>query len=188
MSSLPFAELAGRGGFARDARFAALLPASVAVPENPLTLAFTEGYAAGYAEAEAASAAFSEAEAAARETLQLSLARLDADLAETLRQRLFAAVEVLCETAIAPLALDTSLLAARVERAAAMLARADDERVLRLHPDDLALIAGQLPEGLPVLADPALERGGLRVETSNGGVEDGPEQWRRAIAEALSAC
>ena len=69
-----------------------------------------------------------------------------------------------------------------------MLARADDERVLRLHPDDLALIAGQLPEGLPVLADPVLERGGLRVETSNGGVEDGPEQWRRAIAEALSAC
>ena len=188
MSSLPFAALAGRGGFARDARFAALLPACLPVPENPLTLAWTEGYAAGYAEAEAAAAALTEAEAVARARLELSLARLDADLAEALRQRLFATVEVLCEAAIAPLALDKTLLATRVERAAAMLARADDERVLRLHPDDLALIAGQLPEGLPVLADPALERGGLRVETSNGGVEDGPEQWRRAIAEALSGC
>ena len=26
------------------------------------------------------------------------------------------------------------------------------------------------------------------VETSNGGVEDGPELWRRAIAEALRQC
>ncbi len=188
MSSLPFAALAGRGGFARDARFAAPLHASVPVPENPLTLAWADGHAAGFAEAETAAADLAGHEAAARGKLELSLARLDAELAEALRQRLLATVEVLCGAAIAPLALDKTLLATRVARAAAMLARADDERVLRLHPDDLALIAAQLPDGLPVLADPALERGGLRVETSNGGVEDGPEQWRRAITEALNGC
>jgi flagellar assembly protein FliH len=188
MSSLPFAALAARGSFARDARFAPPLLPPLPEREDPLTLAWSDGHSAGYAEAEAAAAALAEAEAAARDKLELSLARLDADLAEALRQRLCATVEVLCEAAIAPLALDTTLLVARVERAAAMLARADDERVLRLHPDDLTLIAGQLPEGLPVLPDPTLERGALRVETSNGGVEDGPEQWRRAITEALSAC
>ena len=74
------------------------------------------------------------------------------------------------------------------ERAAAMLARADDDRVLRLHPEDIRLIGKRLPEGLEVVPDPALERGALRVETASGGVEDGPSHWRRAIAEALSQC
>jgi len=69
-----------------------------------------------------------------------------------------------------------------------MLARADDAAVLRLHPDDLALIVARLPAGLPVEPDPALERGALRLEGSAGGVEDGPAQWRRALAEALGPC
>ena len=80
------------------------------------------------------------------------------------------------------------MLAVRAQRAAAMLARADDERVLRLHPADLKLVALRLPEGLAVLEDPALERGALRIESSSGGVEDGPEHWRRAIAEAVALC
>ena len=98
------------------------------------------------------------------------------------------AVNALCEAAIAPMMLDKTALAARVVRAAGMLARADDERVLRLHPDDLKLVGKRLPEGLDVVPDPALERGALRVETANGGVEDGPAHWRAAIAEALGQC
>ena len=62
------------------------------------------------------------------------------------------------------------------------------ERVLRLHPEDFKLIARQLPADLEVLPDAALERGALRVESANGGVEDGPAHWRRAIAEALGLC
>jgi flagellar assembly protein FliH len=69
-----------------------------------------------------------------------------------------------------------------------MLARADDERVLRLHPDDFALIGKALPDELEVRSDPALERGALRLESVNGGVEDGPAHWRRAIAEAIAQC
>jgi len=60
--------------------------------------------------------------------------------------------------------------------------------LLRLHPDDITLLGAQLPEGLDVLADPALERGALRIESANGGVEDGPAHWRRAITEALAQC
>jgi flagellar assembly protein FliH len=69
-----------------------------------------------------------------------------------------------------------------------MLARADDDKVLRLNPEDHALVANQLPEMLDVQDDPALERGALRIETQAGGVEDGPAHWRRAIAEALAQC
>lgn len=186
MSSLPLAELSAGSGFQADPRFA---PGLAARPEpvereDPLTRAWEDGHAAGLAEAQATT----QAEDAARSRIGLVLARLDADQQEGLRQKLFATVEALCAAAIAPLALDREMLALRVERAAAMLARADDDKILRLHPEDLALIAKQLPDGLATLPDPALERGELRIETAAGGVEDGPAHWRRALAEALAQC
>ena len=60
--------------------------------------------------------------------------------------------------------------------------------MIRLHPDDLAFIAPQLSQDWNVRPDPSLARGAIRVEAANGGVEDGPEQWRRTIAEALDQC
>ena len=191
MSDLGFAALRTSGGFTSDPRFDASPPPPslpLAEPEDPVALAWVDGHAEGRAEALAEAAARAEADEAARTRIELALARLDAELAEQLRQKLYATVEALCEAAIAPLALDPAALAARVERAAAMLVRADDARVLRLHPEDLALVAARLPGGLEVAPDPALERGGLRIESANGGVEDGPSHWRRAIAEALAGC
>ena len=156
MSSLPLAALAGGGGFRSDPRFGAERPHLPELPVDPVAQAWNEGYAAGHAEASGAALVSAEADAAAYGAITLSLARLDAALAEELRQKLLVTVEVLCEAAIAPLALDKAALAARVERAAGMLARADDERVLRLHPDDFKLVARQLPAGLEVLGDPPL--------------------------------
>jgi len=94
----------------------------------------------------------------------------------------------LCEATLVPYALDEKVLARRIERAVAMFSRAEDERVIRLNPEDLALLTDHLREEWTVLPDPALERGALRVETQSGGVEDGPAQWRRALAEAFHAC
>jgi flagellar assembly protein FliH len=76
----------------------------------------------------------------------------------------------------------------RIERAVALFARTEDERVIRLHPDDIALLAPRFTADWQVVPDAALERGSLRVETASGGIEDGPELWRRAIAEALHQC
>ena len=193
MSSLPLLALAGGAGFTQDPRFSAAPappppPAPEPEVEDPVALAWAEGYEAGVAEAGALAKLQAEADEAARGTIELALARLDAEQTEALRQKLYATVEALCEAAIAPIALDKAALVARVERAAAMLARADDERVLRLHPDDFKLVAKRLPAGLDVVPDPALDRGALRVETQNGGVEDGPAHWRAAIAEALASC
>ena len=199
MSRVALAELSqlARGtGFLDDPRFggataAAILPtpgAPEAEPADPIALAWADGHAAGRAEALAEAAAQAEADDAMRARIELSFERLDAELTEQLRQRLLATVEALCEAAVAPLALDKAALALRVERAAAMLARAEDERLLRLHPDDIKLVGKLLPQDLEVLADPALERGALRIESQSGGVEDGPAHWRRAIAEALTQC
>lgn len=189
MSSLPFVGLEESGGFQLDPRFLGEAePRDDAEPVDPVALAREEGYAAGHAEAMLAALAEAEAQDAARAKITLSLARLDEQLAEELRQKLFSTVELLCEAAIAPHALDKAALVARVNRAASMLARADDNRVLRLHPDDLELVAKQLPQDLEVTPDLTLDRGALRIESTSGGVEDGPEQWRRAIVEALRQC
>ncbi len=187
MSSLPLAALAQGGGFQCDPRFAAAKP-SVQEATDPVAQAWATGHAAGLNEAQAAAQASAEADAAARARIELALTKLNTDLAEQLRQRLLMTVEALCEAAIAPLALDRDALAMRVTKAAAMLARADDDKVLRLHPEDLRLIGKRLPDHLEVHEDSTLERGGLRIETTSGGVEDGPAHWRRAIAEALAQC
>jgi flagellar assembly protein FliH len=199
---LPLEALSGASGFRSDARFAPLGPARMpmpfeppmadlpleAEPEDPLAMAYAAGYAAGAADAQARAYERARAESAAREGLDLSIAKLDKDLGEELRQRLRDTVAALCEAAIAPLALDEAALMRRIERAVSLLMRADDERLIRLHPDDVALLSPRLAADWQVVPDRTLERGALRVETANGGVEDGPELWRRAIAEALHQC
>lgn len=183
---------AGRtaGGFAPDARFgasrAALPPAVPAV--DPVALARAEGHAAGRAEAEAEADERAVRDAAASQAIEEAFARIGAAQEEVLRRRLSETVAALCEATLAPLALDRDALARRAARAAEMLARADDERSLRMHPDDIVLVGTRLPPDLPVIQDPALERGTVIVETPAGGVEDGPGTWRRAITEAFARC
>jgi len=184
-------------GFRADMRFGVSPappppePEPTLAPEpapDPLAEAFTQGFAAGHEQASAEAAARARADAAAREGLALAFARIDAVLEEELRQRLRDTVAALCEAALAPLALDPDALARRIATAAAMLSRADDDRVIRLHPDDIALTAPHLADEWTVEADPSLERGTVRVDGASGGAEDGPATWRLAIAEALSRC
>lgn len=155
---------------------------------DPVGEAFAQGYTKGYEDARAEAEAMALDDSEAAEGLALSFARLDAALEEQLRQRLRDTVAALCEAAITPLTLDEDLLVRRVTAAAAMLARADDDRVIRVHPQDLALIAPRMRADWDVQPDASLERGAIRVEGVNGGVEDGPATWRRAIAEALHQC
>jgi flagellar assembly protein FliH len=196
MSEIVSLEALGRPtGFRRSARFsrahepvAAPVPDAEAPADDPIARAYSEGFTAGCAAIQLQAEERARIEAQAREALSLSFAKLDNELQEELRLRLRDTVAALCEIAIAPLALDEDALMRRIEQAVSMLARADDERIIRLHPDDLALIAPRLAAEWQVVPDPALERGGLRVESSNGGVEDGPAVWRRAIGEALHQC
>ncbi|MFM2371930.1 MAG: hypothetical protein RIS85_1652 [Pseudomonadota bacterium] len=185
--------------FAEDRRFFRELVVPEAAPEpdpigpeadphDPVADAWADGYARGMGEAQEAAAQIIAEREAALHTIELSLAKLDTAMQAELAERLRETVIALCEAAIAPAALDADGLARRVECAAAMLARAEDARVIRLHPEDLALIAARLPKDWHFEPDASLERGSLRVEGAAGGVEDGPEQWRIAIAEALRQC
>lgn len=188
MSSLPFGALAASSAFVCDPRFSDGAPPAVPIVTDPASDAWGQGYAAGRSEAQAEAALAALQGEADLARIELSLAHLDADLQEGLRHKLHATIVALCEVTLAPLALDREALARRVAKASEMLARADDDKVLRLHPEDLALIADRLPPGRATEPDPGLERGALRIETAAGGVEDGPAHWRRAIGEALAQC
>lgn len=165
-----------------------LVAAPVAPASDPVADAYLQGYAQGVEDAGVQAAAAAQADAEAGEGLALAFARLDQALEEELRERLRDTVMALCEAALAPLAIDADMLVRRVTAAAALLARADDARVIRVHPEDLKLIAPKMCAEWDVQADATLERGAIRIEGANGGVEDGPATWRHAIAEAMHAC
>jgi flagellar assembly protein FliH len=205
--------LMGRGAatFSRDERFVAPTPApppedsalpfasfdkpqpaapTAPRPPDPVETARGQGYAEGHAEGYAQAEHEAQEREAAWHDFAFAFDRINGQCAELLRQRLMATVVALCEATLAPMALDHDALARRVERAVAMFSRADDERVIRLNPDDLAMVKPLLPAEWTFAPDPMLEPGALRVEAHSrgmdgGGVEDGPAQWRRAIAEAL---
>lgn len=155
---------------------------------DPIAIAYSDGFAAGHDQARQEAEAQAMVDQAALRHFSLSFSKLDADLAEALRDKMHQTVTALCESVLHPLALDAGALARRVETAVAMFVRADDDRVIRLHPDDITLLAAKLPPDWTFVPDPSLDRGALRVETSSGGIEDGPVQWRAAITEALRLC
>ncbi|ODU70194.1 MAG: hypothetical protein ABT11_09030 [Novosphingobium sp. SCN 66-18] len=157
-------------------------------PENPVTRAFADGYAKGHAEGRSAAEAEAAIADATRHRIEMAMTRMDGEQLALLHERLRETVLALCQSVLDEAAIAPDRLTERVRIAAGMLARAQDARVIRLHPEDLALVAHNLPEDWHFEPDPALERGSIRVEGTQGGVEDGPEQWRIALQESLRAC
>jgi flagellar assembly protein FliH len=194
LRALSLAELGlAPGGFREDRRFLRkAVPPAPELPaepeEDPEARAFAAGYAQGAADAEAAFTEAFAAQDAARARIELAFGRLDDILTRELEARLRDTVLALCTPLLGEYAADADALANRVKVAAAMLARTSDERVIRLHPEDLALLAARLPEDWHFEPDPVLDRGALRIEGTAGGVEDGPGTWARALSDAISAC
>ena len=186
-----FAGLGRDGGFAADPRFLNGPEASPPLAHNPqsaidvqLAAAFEEGRLRGRSEAER-DAAHEQTE---RRKLGSALRRMDEDMVTRLGEQLSATVAALCEATLQPLTLDTELLARRCSRAAAMIDDSHSACVLHLHPDDIARLDDEFLSNWRIEPDPALAQGALRLEGGEGGIADGPEEWQRALAEALAAC
>lgn len=176
--------------FARNPAYSghAIAAQDAAPPSDPLQ----DAYDRGYAEALHAATAQAQAQEAERrqmdQQIALRFAQWDDETAKAMRERLRLTVIALCEETVLPLALDMDGLLARIQRAVDMLQRATDERRVLLNPADFERICHRLPEGLSAQPHPSVEPGGLRIETPDGGVEDGPSQWRQALAEAFQEC
>ncbi|RYY41093.1 MAG: hypothetical protein EOP59_11715, partial [Sphingomonadales bacterium] len=108
--------------------------------------------------------------------------------AQLLQERLRVTVDAICQAMAGEIAIDSDRLSTRVEAAVSMLRRKHDERVVHLNPADIALVRERVDPALRLEPDASLRRGQLRVEGEDGGVEDGAEQWRAALAEALGTC
>ncbi|MFN4020607.1 MAG: FliH/SctL family protein [Erythrobacter sp.] len=157
-------------------------PAPVAdLPRDALAQAFAEGEAAG----RAAALAEAEQHTARQRALRLAFRTLDEAASAVLADDLAATVIALCEGVLGDHAADRAALLARCHAAARRIGGAPATLRLHLHPDDIEHLGAQALEGWAVIADSALEPGGLLLEGADGAVRDGPSDWRRAIAAAV---
>ena len=82
-------------------------------------------------------------------------------------------VERLVRQIVGQVEIDGALLVSRAEAAAALIGTETAPARLRVHPDDLPFFIGaRVP--VEIMADPSIERGGLKLETGQGWIEDGP--------------
>jgi flagellar assembly protein FliH len=152
---------------------------------DPIATAHAAGYAEGIAAALAESSGTAERDAALLATLGEALRandRLDRDkMARQLRQTvLFLVTKLVGEIGVAP-----DLLAGRIESASEMLADAAESAILRVHPDDVAILDGKLPRAVFAVGDASVARGAFVLESASTIVEDGPELWLEQLAQAI---
>ena len=102
-------------------------------------------------------------------------------MAEQLRRT----VLMLVTRIIGDVGVEAERLAARVEVAADMLADAAESAMLRVHPDDVALLEGRLPATIFPVGDPNISRGSFVLESASTVVEDGPNLWIEQLAAAI---
>lgn len=132
-------------------------------------VAFEQGFAAGQAAAEAAFADDKAALLALATALDCLRPCSDATLAALLA----GTVERLLRDCLGMALSDPALLREQAMAAAAALDAASQPLALRVNPDDLPLLAG-CDLAVELVADAAIERGGLRLDTALGWIEDGP--------------
>lgn len=148
---------------------------------------FAEGYAAARAELEAAQAeaeAIRTRDAALLTGIAASMGqdRFDRDaMAARLRETVLALVtRIVGEVGVA-----ADILAGRVDAAAALLSNDGEPAILRVHPDDVALLEGRLPASLFAVGDAHVLRGAFVLESASTVVEDGPALWLEQLAAAI---
>lgn len=144
---------------------------------------YAEGLAAGVAEVQAAHDR--DADLLVRVSAALRADdRIDRALvARALRQTVVALVTRL----VGEIGVSPDMLARRIDAAAEMLTDVAESAMLRVHPDDVALLDGKLPRQVFAVGDAAVSRGGFVLESASTLVEDGPELWLEQLSHAIEA-
>lgn len=145
--------------------------------------AISAARAAGYAEGFAAANGGRDQGLVENVSAQLSTAhRINREgVALRIRQTVLHLVgRIVGEAGIAP-----ELLAARIDAATGLLADSAESAMLRVNPDDVALLEGKLPANVFAAGDAAIARGSFVLESASTIVEDGPEMWLEQLAQAL---
>lgn len=104
-----------------------------------------------------------------------------ARIAEQLRRTVLLLVEKL----VGDVGISSEKLAERIEGAVDLLADAAESAILRVHPDDVGLLAGRLPATIFTVGDAGVARGGFVLESASTIVEDGPAHWLDQLTRAI---
>ena len=103
------------------------------------------------------------------------------ELAQLIGETVFRLVQQIIENA----PVDADWLHEQAQKAVNVISECDSARTAWLHPEDVVLIdTATFP--LPVMADPAAERGSIRIDCSAGWVEHGRSNYLDALRAALS--
>ncbi len=152
---------------------------------DPIAAARDAGYADGIAAANAAITEAGQRDQALLTGLidQLNAGdRIDRDrIAQQLRET----VLLLVRRVVGEVGVSAELLAGRIEAAAELLADAAESAILRVHPEDVALLEGRLPKTIFPVGDIAIARGSFVLEAASTIVEDGPALWLEQLAQAI---
>jgi flagellar assembly protein FliH len=152
---------------------------------DAIDAARAEGFAEGMATAERMAAERGEADAQALARIAAALEATTGFDRDALAGRLRQTVLALVSRLIGEAGVSTELLTKRIEAAVTLIADSAEPAMLRLNPEDLKLLEGHVPAPLLAVQDPAIERGGFRVETRSTAIEDGPSAWLNQLAAAL---
>jgi len=168
-----------------DPDFPAVTLAAKAI-EEARAAGYEQGHADALAEAQAIAAASQAAgvrDRALLDALGDALAgRLDR---EAMADRLRRTVLMLVERLVGETGVSADLLTGRVEAATELLAEPTESALLRVHPDDVALLDGRLPSSVFAAGDPHVARGSFVLESASTVVEDGPALWLEQLGAAI---
>ena len=144
---------------------------------------------AGYAEGLAAALTQGGEDFERRQALLAELARALTSAArfdrETMARQLRQTVMFLVTKTVGEAGVSADLLTRRIEAAADLLSDAAESAILRVHPDDVALLDGLLPKTVFSVGDALVARGSFVLESASTIVEEGPELWLEQLASAL---
>jgi flagellar assembly protein FliH len=173
---VPFSALMQRGhGFVATAIRSALSHVSH-VEDDP--------YARGLADGQTIAAAAFEPERAALQALVADALRSGAGNADELAALIGETVFRLVEHIAGAVPTDRIILEQQITEASALIGEADAARHIRLHPDDHALLA-DAGLNIELRPDPAMPRGTICVEGSDGWVEHGRALGLARLRELL---
>lgn len=154
---------------------------------SPEEEAYMRGFAEGHAQAKRAGDDAVTQEQARYRELRMAFRALDAAAMEALASDLSATVQALCEQVVGEYALDGAALEKRCEAAARRLGAGPRDLTLTLHPENRAQLSADAFPGWRVEEDAAMAPGALRLTSADGAVREGPDDWRRAFAQALAS-
>lgn len=166
----------------QHAAFRPRMHASAAASAAPVVE--IDAFARGFDEGQRAATAIFDGELAALRKCLAAAEAMQPEASDELAALIAMTVDHLVGQIVGEAAIDRDTLAARARGAAEIIAATDGARTIRVSPEDMELLEGvELP--LALLADPALERGDIRIDCSGGWIEDGNALYLDALRAEL---